>query len=461
MVYPGAGEVLRMKYERLKWTLAYLKRRLKSGARLGSEVVLAIAAVLICFSFFLIGLRKIFPAGDPSLFLFQGDRDYQPVSYGREGGGVQLSLPEGDLSVSEGGEFAARLTFIQNEVKNKKSEGIVWSRAQQGLALFDHDAVQTLARSRAVVTFDAQNYLDMDENSLVIIKKLEQSRILKEKRSYMVVIDGSLRGRIDGSGPDNVKLEVETPTAVTQVSAKESKDRRVDFQIHVNPDQSSTVTVYKGVAKILAQGVLVEVQENQTTRIDLNAAPKAPQAILEPVLLDSPGEGDRYFYRDFPPELKFRWSKQEQGAQYHLQIAQDASFRERVLDETTSATTFLYGNLRRGKYFWRVSAIDANHVEGQWSATREIEIVQNWLPPLLKILSPQEDRVLNQEVVSVAGESDPLAKVYINGKKVNKDSAGRFKMEIPLQKGANLIVVESIDPAGNSSFQRRVISRKF
>jgi len=73
-----------MKYERLKWTLAYLKRRLKSGARLGSEVVLAIAAVLICFSFFLIGLvvRPSLIAVGPLLPAIQTDLEIKPVVVG-------------------------------------------------------------------------------------------------------------------------------------------------------------------------------------------------------------------------------------------------------------------------------------------------------------------------------------------------------------------------------------------
>ncbi len=462
MVYSGAGKILKMIFKmRVRSGAVTLRGWLKSIVLFGSEIFLVISAVLICFAFFLLGLKQIFPEGDPTRFWFRENREILRTSLPKGEKGIEMDLSGVPEGASDGLILAARVTFVQNEVKSKSSQEIVWMNASRGLQLYDRDAVQTLARSRAVITFDAKNYLDMDENSLVIIKKLEQSRILKEKRSFMVVIDGSLRGRIDGSGEENVKLEVATPTAEIAVNAKEGADRQADFQIHVNPDQTSTVTVYKGVAKVKAQGIMVEVKENQTTHIGLMSPPKTPQSILEPVTLISPEEGSLFYYRDFPPELIFAWSTQEEGVLYHLQIGKEFSFRERVLDETISKPSFLHGNLKAGTYFWRVSPLDADRVEGQWSEAREIKVVQNRLPPSLKVVFPEADQVINQEAIWVKGESDQQARVYVNGKKIVKDSTGRFKEKVQLKKGVNLILVESVDQAGNVSFQKRVISRKF
>ena len=450
--------------------MVFLKRESKRVALYGSEIVLVITAVLICFALFLLGLRQIFPEGDPTQYWFREGRGLLRASLpnGMENGaaargekGIAIDLSGSPEGASEGLILAAKLTFVQNEVKSKSSQEIVWSSANKGLQLYDRDAVQTLVRSRAVITFDEKNYLDMDENSLVIIKRLEQSRILKERRAFMVVIDGSLRGRIDGNGGENVKLEVATPTAEVAIHSKEGGDRQADFQIHVNPDQTSTVTVYKGVAKVMAQGVTVEVKENQTTHVGLIGPPKMPQSILEAVTLTVPQEGRVVYYRDFPPELVFSWSTQEKGRFYHLQIGKEASFRERVLDETISSASFTYGNLKTGTYLWRVSPLDADRVEGQWSAAREIKVVQDRLPPPLKVIFPKADQVINEEAIWVNGESDPHTKIYVNGKKITQDSMGRFKQKVQLKKGINLILVESIDQAGNVSFQKRVISRKF
>lgn len=442
--------------------LKHLMKRLGSAARFGSEAILAILAVLGCFVLFIFALKGIFPEGDPTQFWFRQERDLLPVSLEKRRGEIEMRLPGGgELSLEGNAALAARLTFTQNEVKSKRSDEIAWSRAQTGLPLFDRDAVQTLGRSSAVITFDEKNYLDMDENSLVIIKRLERNPILKERRSFMVVIDGNLRGRIDGSGPENMKLEIATPTAVTEVNTRDSRGRPADFQIHVNPDQTSTVTVYAGVAKVMAQGVTVEVGENQVTHIGLDAPPQSPQPIQAPVSLAAPSAGAVSFYRDFPPEITFAWSSQEKAARYHLQIARENSFRERVLDEITGRTAFLYGNLKAGRYVWRVASIDAEGVKGQWSAAREVEVVRKRTPPPLIVASPKGDEVINRERIWVDGRSEADTQVYVNGKRVRKDAKGRFREEVPLKKGVNLIVVESIDPAGNVSFQKRIISRKF
>lgn len=442
--------------------LKHLMKRLRSAARFGSEAILAILAVLGCFVLFIFVLKGIFPEGDPTRFWFREERGALPVSLERGRGEIEIRLQD-ESGTNRGGRgaLAARLTFTQHEVKSKRSDEIAWSRAQTGLPLFDRDAVQTLARSSAVITFDEKNYLDMDENSLVIIKRLERNPILKERRSFMVVIDGSLRGKIDGSGPENVKLEIATPTAVTEVNTKSNGGRPADFQIHVNPDQTSTVTVYSGVARVMAQGVTVEVGENQVTHIGLDAPPQTPQSVQPPVSLAAPSAGEVSFYRDFPPEITFAWSPQEKAVRYHLQIARENSFRERVLDEITGRTAFLYGNLKEGRYVWRVASIDTEGIKGQWSEARGVEVVRKQTPPLLLVASPKGDEVINRERIWVDGRSDGDTQVYVNGKRVRKDAKGRFREEVPLKKGVNLIVVESVDPAGNVSFQKRIISRKF
>ncbi|MEC4678565.1 MAG: hypothetical protein VST69_07420, partial [Nitrospirota bacterium] len=92
---------------------------------------------------------------------------------------------------------------------------------------------------------------------------------------------------------------------------------------------------------------------------------------------------------------------------------------------------------------------------------RKIEVVQLLTPPRLVLSFPEKDEIINEAVIVVRGISDAQAKIYINGDDPEQRDAENFTHKLSLKKGMNLILVESVDQAGNVSFERRLISRKF
>ena len=52
-----------------------------------------------------------------------------------------------------------------------------------------------------------------------------------EKRSFMVVVDGELRGRLSGDDAGEVYLEVTTPNAVARLQTGSSGDTPLEFSI--------------------------------------------------------------------------------------------------------------------------------------------------------------------------------------------------------------------------------------
>jgi hypothetical protein len=57
--------------------------------------------------------------------------------------------------------------------------------------------------------------------------------------------------------------------------------------------------------------------------------------------------------------------------------------------------------------------------------------------------------------------TEPDAKLYINGEFINTGELGQFKKTVPLHRGINVILFESIDKAGNVAYQTRVVTNKF
>lgn len=432
----------------LRWTRA-----------LGAEAVWALVAFLICAAFLLAGLKQLFPAQTMEIRFFESDSALRAVSLDHGRGHFQMNLAQSPLSGNTAS--VALLSRVENEVKHKKADGIVWERASAGFALFERDAVQTLKNAQATITFDSENFLEMDENSLVIIRRLRGSRILRSRRSFMIVVTGRLRGRMDGSASGNVKLQIALPTGLAEIDTRDSLDQKTEFEINVLPDASTTIAVFKGVAKVSANGETVSVHANEVTKIEKKAVPVAPELILDPVLLNRPASQKIYYYRDFPPEILFGWGESSKGKEYQFQISKDVVFTKIRLHESQKKSEFLYGNLKKGVYFWRVAAVDEQGVLGRWSAVRKIEVVQLLTPPKLEVSFPEKDGIINELAIVVRGVSDRQAKIYINGDAPQERDAEDFSHKLLLKKGLNLILVESVDQAGNVSFERRLISRKY
>jgi hypothetical protein len=349
------------------------------------------------------------------------------------------------------------LSLARNTVKSKNSEEIAWKTAKEGKLLYDRDAIQTLSRSSAVIKFDENSFLDMGANSLVIIKRLDIDPLFREKRSFMVLVDGDLRGRIAKSDKKSVYLEVETPGAKMRIQSGPLAAGPVDFKISVNPDKSSTIAVYQGTAEIMAQGKKIIVKANQSTVVALDQAPLAPINLLGPVKLESPSDTDLFYYRNLPPKVQFAWQSQSDATSYHFIMARDFSFKNIVADEQFSRASFTHGNLKKGTYFWKVSGFDKT-IEGFFSETRRFHIVQDQKPPTLHVRFPP--KTVYRGRYTLRGETEPGAKVFVGGKPVNTTKTGKFKCNLKLQPGINVIVVEAIDSVNNVAYRSQRINRK-
>ena len=191
-----------------------------------------------------------------------------------------------------------------------------------------------------------------------------------------------------------------------------------------------------------------------------NGVPADPQSIPNPALLLSPAPESTVYYRDFPPRIGFTWERAESATRYHIQVANDLLFHERVLDEYSTRSQFVFGNLRAGSYYWRVSVVRSGGVEGTSSEPRPITVVQDQKPPRLVLLAPGVSQPVRVDRILVRGQSEAGAKVYINGKPAEVEADGSFARTAALKTGVNVIVVEAVDPAGNTSYQSRIVNRK-
>ncbi len=421
------------------------------------EAVVAISLVLVFFVILIMVFNLVFPEGSGLQFIFEEQTNDRSPAERRES---LLQVIQGEETGALGGDesWAATLIQTRNAVKSKKADDIAWNRARTGMRLQNLDAVQTLEDSSASIRFDDRNILDLGQNSLIVIRRMEKDLLFREKRSFMVVVDGELRGRIVGDDESDIYLEVETPNAVARIKTEPGDRDGVEFKIDVFKDESSAVTIYAGEGEVEALGETVILGTNQLTRIEAERAPTEPVTLPGQATPLEPVPGTVFSYRSLPPRVELEWQRQPGITRYHLLLAEDEQFTRVLVDRVLDTTGFRHGNLREGRYFWKVSAISPLG-EGRFSPVRRFELQQDQEPPALEVRFPDEPAT--QAEVTIAGKTEPGARVFISGQAVDPEADGRFVHTLRLRQGINLVVVEAVDPAGNVSYRSRMINGRY
>jgi hypothetical protein len=235
-----------------------------------------------------------------------------------------------------------------------------------------------------------------------------------------------------------------------RVLSRGGEDGAADFRVTVNPDRTTTYSVFEGTAEVEGMGRTVRVGANQFSIVSLSAPPTPPESLPAAPELVGPADGADYLFRSLPPRVRFSWAAGEPAEAFRVVLASDPGFRNAVVDEWVSEPSFLHGNLPAGTYHWRVTA-KRGGVESGYPKARAVRLVQSTALPVLQAeASPvpaQGDRAL------VRGVTAPGASLLVAGVPVVPGEKGDFECFVPLQRGINMIVVESSDPAGNTAYK--------
>ncbi|HHM06202.1 MAG TPA: hypothetical protein ENJ19_10740 [Gammaproteobacteria bacterium] len=422
----------------------------------GSVETVLVLALMLGFAWLLLKmLDEFFPHGTGFGQLVRAE---SPTAAGsRTRRDIVVSADGKRARLRDSGQVVAVLAETRKGVMLKSAGALAWRRARQGELLRDRDAVQTFEAAAAVIEFDPDTRLRLGENSLVVIRRLEADPIFRRRRAFSMMVEGELSGRIAKDAGGDVQIKVATAgseAAITAATARED----TEFNIRVNPDQSSVITVTRGAADIVAAGgerVRVETHESATLTAAGNGlarrtAPPPPQP-------EAPPDGQRYDYRELPPRVTFRWRASDAAEGYRFQLARDVDFQDRVVDARLSQPRFVHGNLRAGDYYWRAQAVD-DWLESDFGPVRRLRLVRDTEPPPLKLdfaaLATAPDWPLG-------GRTEPGAEVRVAGVAVTVAADGRFQSTLSLQAGMNTVVVEAVDRAGNVSFRTARIKGVF
>jgi hypothetical protein len=419
------------------------------------ELLVAVLIVILAFSIVLGITSYYFPIGTGVKELAYSIGESVTSAKPRE---MKVSRGAQDSTAGVNTSLTAMVSSISNRVNVKLANDIAWGGAQVGMSLHHRDAIQTYERSRALVEFDEQSYLDIGENSLVVFQSMEPDLFAQKTRTFRVTVEGELRGRLLRSPGSSANLEVALPNAEVQMVPGQAAGDDVEFKLTVNPDKTSTLSVHKGNAELLVGGKRVNLQENYGVTIDADGQPMEPVSLPSAPVPKLPTQGSAAYYRDVPPRLRFSWKPTEPTNNYRIMLARDPQFRQVVVDEQVSGTSFTHGNLKGGQYYWRVQAL-AGKTEGTPSEARELTIVQDRTPPVLYV--QKLPKVVHQSAITLRGKTEPGARIFVEGTPVAVDSDGTFQHRLYVKPGASLIVIEAVDSAGNVAYATNLVNGKY
>lgn len=380
--------------------------------------------------------------------------------------GMELKVPTGLLKT----EYqAATLEQVVRDVLARKKESAAWDPAKQGKLLYDGDGLRTLAKSWARVKFfgDPPPVLSIDPDSMAILKSPKQS-------------DHDIQ--LNKGAVHTEQARVWTPSAKVVPTQEGTK-----YTARVLDDLSTRVQVYKGGAKVSDSKGLktVEVKAGFFSEIPLDRVPSLPMKIpnienamkaelaeipagrMETIVnvrrAPAPG-GDAAALAASIKEI----SVGVPVAAYTVQVGNDPKF-SRILYESQfdayEAIDLKKANLPDGRYWVRVAIVDLLGEKGRFTDPKPYAIgaVQQaatlGFKGAFEVTRPEAGEVkVGRALYRVMGRADPELQVQMNGMRVAKDEDGGFSIDVPLQKGENVLKFQALDLRGNDkTIIRRIV----
>ncbi len=372
---------------------------------------------------------------------------------------------------------AAHMIYKDRRVDFRRKETADWSTATEGMELFKGDAVRTLEQAHARIKFLSADMLNVDPDSLVIIKP-------PSDEGDVVLKAGSI---FTGHS------RVVTASAVIVPKTKDTQ-----YSTRISPDFTTEVAVHKGVAAVQAQGATVDVKAGQATEVKMGLAPEVPHDIpdlpdfearaavfngtpvrpppkLEGGALAASGAAAADIERaQDVAELKGEVASLRVGVPiegYRVQASLSRDFDKVAFDKTFDADERLdmrYEKLPPGVYWFRIALIDLLGTQQKFSEPRLFSMGLGFkaqkqrvdLLEAVKIARPVGDQDISDspdyKVVGVV-KNDRVT-VTVNGRPVRLDDSGNFSVDLRLRSGANNVVVVVSDQDGDSTTITRTVT---
>ena len=409
-----------------------------------SELGLAVVISLGFFLVVMVVLRLAFPEGTGLAELL--DAGFLDSSR-------QRARPAFDAANDAGDTTLARLSYTERRVLDRPGAAVLWNDSVTGMGIGNRHTVRTLQRSAAGIRFDDGTNLNLEEETLVVVRRFGGTAARRSSASF-VLLDGDMHGSLATPRTGVEPPEIVTGSGTARIAPTSREP--AGFALSIDDDGASNFSVRSGALEVSAGGKSTIVSANQVLTVRPDESFDGPRALPDAPVLDTPVDGASVTYGQIYPKIRFSWKASARARSYRLTIASDRAFDDVVYEQDATSEALTHGNLEQGQYYWRVTPVAG--MPGHPSVTRRLRIDRDDTPPEVAVV--MDDRVHDPEVV-VVGTTEPGCRVTVGGKSFEVGQNGRFEHRLRLARGPNLVVVEVSDQAGNVSYHSQYVTATY
>jgi hypothetical protein len=350
---------------------------------------------------------------------------------------LAISLAERDRAAE------AVVSDAQGAVEGRAPEQPLWSPRATNDVLVEFERVRTLSASTAQLTFRDLSRLRLNPNSNAVIQRMRSDPLTGGEVTKVSLVNGDFYALLNQLGGRS-GFEVSVPGV-------ETATRSADFWIKHEGDASRFANYDAPPLEITRGAETISVGENEGAVVPAAGAAERAE-VLARAELEAPYDGAELY----DAVVTLTWRRSEGAEGYWLEVAADADFNVMQASEWgVRGTSHTVQGLEAGDHYWRVSSLDRLGLPGVRSLSWRFRLLQDDTPPFLTILAPKDGEIVAAAEVPLEGESEPDARVSVNGGHVAVADNGGFATTVQAAVGANTVRVEAVDPAGNRTERSR------
>jgi hypothetical protein len=360
--------------------------------------------------------------------------------------------PQPVTSVATG----ARFERIEGSVQVKRAGSLEWITATRAVFLHQNDLVRTGSGSTAEIRFADGFQFNVRPDSLITIEESSQNPVSRQQKVALSIQSGEANFTTSATNVPGSTTTISTPTIRT------TPDRETAGSIQVAQNGATALRVFKGQSQgETKNGQRIALGANQGVNVDSGGLAGATLSLPTVPVLTAPPNQTEVAYPDLAQGVTLLvWNSVPGASRYRVLVDFSPAFARPLYDRLGVRTTQLeLRALDAGSYFWKVSALDANGVEGNFSDPWRFALTkaaQSTAPAPPLVFDTAE---LKSNVLHVHGRTEAGTSLSLNGERLDVQPDGSFNEFVAFDGAVGAsVVIKATSPRGGVAEQRRRVT---